>query len=351
MFEQINKIIEHEEIITPIKFMEISDEIYAGILPNQEFKKLDKNKYFKVTSGNGLTVFKAKSFVLKENYVIFCHTLFIDSLFEHLENINELKNIKLITSQTDVPITKNLFDKKPKCISQWFSINIAHIDSNLIPIPLGIVGHDNKKNLTSGNLNKINLDKKREDKIYVNFNLNTNYFHRIIAVKKVLKIKDAIVEKPNMELNEYVKKLSNYKYSITPWGNGVDTHRMWESIYSGCVPITQNHTAFRNIQDLPIIFVDSYKEISKEMLRNYNFENINYEKLKFSWWFDLIQKQKIEEQSKEISFYENEKKNYENVNLFYSKYHKNEKSKKYATFFRKVHKKIFGRNINNKIGI
>ena len=50
MFEKINKIIEHEEIITPIKFMEKSDEIYAGILPNQEFKKLDKNKYFKVFS-------------------------------------------------------------------------------------------------------------------------------------------------------------------------------------------------------------------------------------------------------------------------------------------------------------
>ena len=122
MFEQINEIIEKEEIITPVKFMQKSDTIYAGILPDEEFKKLDRNKYFKVTSGNGLTVFKTKTFILKENYVIFCHTLFVDSLFKHLENINEFKNLKLITSQTDVPITKKLFDKKPKCISQWFSI-------------------------------------------------------------------------------------------------------------------------------------------------------------------------------------------------------------------------------------
>ena len=42
MFEQINEIIEKEEIITPVKFMQKSDVIYAGILPDEEFKKLDK---------------------------------------------------------------------------------------------------------------------------------------------------------------------------------------------------------------------------------------------------------------------------------------------------------------------
>ena len=351
MFEQLNEIIEKEEIITPIKFMQKSDVIYAGILPDEEFKKLDKNKYFSVTSGNGLTVFKTKTFILKENYVIFCHTLFVDSLFKHLENINEFKNLKLITSQTDVPITKKLFDKKPKCISQWFSINVSHLDSNLISIPLGIVGNSNKKNLTSSNLNSINFDNNREDKIYINFNLNTNYFHRIKAVKTALQINGVVLEKPNMELDEYVNKLKNYKYSITPWGNGVDTHRMWECVYSGCIPITQNHTAFQNFQDLPIIFVDSYKNISKNLIDNYNFENINYEKLTFSWWFDLIQKQKIEGQPNELSFYEDEKKNLENVNLYYSKYHINEKNKKYATFLRKAHKKILGKKINKKIGI
>ena len=66
MFEQINEIIEKEEIITPIKFMQKSDTIYAGILPDEEFKKLDRNKYFKVTSGNGLTVLKPKLLFLKK---------------------------------------------------------------------------------------------------------------------------------------------------------------------------------------------------------------------------------------------------------------------------------------------
>ena len=169
--------------------MENSDVIYAGILPDDNFNKLDQSKYFKVTQGNGLTIFKAKNFTLKENYIIFCHTLFIDSLFKHLENIHELKNLKLITSQTDIPITEKLFNKKPKCISQWFSINVSFSNDNLIPIPLGIVGDGNKKNLAANDLIKINLNKQRENKIYFNFNLNTNYFHRISAVKIFLSLK------------------------------------------------------------------------------------------------------------------------------------------------------------------
>ena len=45
--------------------MQKSDVIYAGILPDEEFKKLDKNKYFSVTSGNGLTVFIKTLFLKK----------------------------------------------------------------------------------------------------------------------------------------------------------------------------------------------------------------------------------------------------------------------------------------------
>ena len=42
MFEELNKIIEHNDTITPIKFMENSDVIYAGILPDDNFNKLDQ---------------------------------------------------------------------------------------------------------------------------------------------------------------------------------------------------------------------------------------------------------------------------------------------------------------------
>ena len=105
------------------------------------------------------------------------------------------------------------------------------------------------------------------------------------------------------------------------------------------------------MQDLPIIFVSDYKDISLDMVNKYKFESVNIEKLKFSWWLNLIQSHTIENQSKEININENEEVNKESIKLFYAKYHKNEKRKKYATFFRKLHKKILGKKINTLVGV
>ena len=76
--------------------MENSDVVYAGVLPTEDFKKLDQNRYYEVTYGNGLSIFKNIEFSLKENDIIFCHTLFIDSLFEHLKKFQSLKKSKAL---------------------------------------------------------------------------------------------------------------------------------------------------------------------------------------------------------------------------------------------------------------
>ena len=51
-----------------------------------------------------------------------------------------------------------------------------------------------------------------------------------------------------------------------------------------------------------------------------------------------------------MHFSENKNENINNAILFGSKYH-NLKEEKIFNFFRKVHKKILGRKINNMIGI
>ena len=54
-------------------------------------------------------------------------------------------NIKLITHQSDIPITKKLFNQKPSCIAEWFAVNVDHKDKNLHPLPLGIANNFQKK--------------------------------------------------------------------------------------------------------------------------------------------------------------------------------------------------------------
>jgi hypothetical protein len=75
--------------------------------------------------------------------------------------------------------------------------------------------------------------------VYVNINPNT-YDYR----KKVL---DKIIYKSNFNVSsnkpyiEYLRELASHRFSLCIRGNGLDTHRFWESLYLGVIPIIINN--------------------------------------------------------------------------------------------------------------
>ena len=75
-------------------------------------------------------------------------------------------------------------------------------------------------------------------------------------------------------------------------GNGVDTHRLWEALYSGSIPITKRHPTYEATKDLPVLFVNTYEEINLELLRdfmdNLEIEKINLNKLSKEYWGEVI---------------------------------------------------------------
>ena len=89
-----------------------------------------------------------------------------------------------MTSQSDVKITKQLFKTKPKCISEWYGINIDYEHEKLFPIPLGIANNYSPKNLTYSNFLAKEKVSPKLKKIYCNYNPNTNNYER----KKISRI-------------------------------------------------------------------------------------------------------------------------------------------------------------------
>jgi hypothetical protein len=98
----------------------------------------------------------------------------------------------------------------------------------------------------------------------------------------------------DLTLNYYAK-LANSKFMICPRGCGIDTYRLWDCIYMGCIPIVEKYEGYKQFEDLPILFIDHWKEINyltdtflehkwNEMLEI----NYNYKKLKLSYWKELI---------------------------------------------------------------
>lgn len=62
---------------------------------------------------------------------------------------------------------------------------------------------------------------------------------------------------------EYSRLSQQYEFIACPRGNGIDTHRFWESLYRGSVPVVKRSTWTQMIEELglPIVQVDSWEEI------------------------------------------------------------------------------------------
>ena len=351
MFEIQGQKITKNNVLTSYNFARIADVVYAEAIPDEDYSKLQTKHTFKIKSTNGYTLYKTIRFTLYENCVVFCHLDLIHGLFEHLQDINEFNNITLITSQSDNSVTKKLYNQKPKCISQWFSTNVEYQHSKVTPIPLGIANLRNTKNIIFEDYLNTDLRKLKKNKVFANFNLNTNYFHRFYALKKFFENDLLVLSKPTQTYEEYLNSLVESKYTLSPWGNGVDTHRIWESIYAGSIPITKSHTTFSYFSNLPIILLDSYDDFKIENIKSINFDNMNYEMLTISWWERIIRPSQNIDLSKPKLFKESQKKNQENISFYHNKIKRENLSKSAYTIFRKLHKKILGKKINEFISV
>lgn len=92
---------------------------------------------------------------------------------------------------------------------------------------------------------------------------------------------------------DYMKELKDVAFAICPSGNGLDTHRLWETLILGRIPIV-NKTKLKVYKDLPIVEVEDWEIINEEWL-SYQHKNIvekygsfNMEKVYLNYWKKLF---------------------------------------------------------------
>jgi hypothetical protein len=70
---------------------------------------------------------------------------------------------------------------------------------------------------------------------------------------------------PKVPKEDFYSMLSKFYYNVCPMGNGFDTHRFWETLMVGTVPIVKSHDFYDNLlfqyPKLPIIVVKSWEEL------------------------------------------------------------------------------------------
>ena len=95
--------------------------------------------------------------------------------------------------------------------------------------------------------------------------------------------------------------MKEYKFILSPPGAGEDTHRTWEALYVGAIPIVRSSNLNELYKDLPVLVVENWDVINKEWLElefkkiqeNKEKNKYNMEKLNINYWLRKIRTPKI----------------------------------------------------------
>jgi hypothetical protein len=253
------------DFITGNKFKKISDFIF------------DENGFVKTKVNNEIPIY-----FVKTDYV---ETFFL--------NYKPKTYYKIITHNSDYPITekfKNFLEDHN--LIKWFGQNIDYKHPKLISIPIGIANerwtHGDESTLTK----IVESNYKKENLIYCNFDINTNFKERTKCLDSIKK--NGLNMDSRLGFKEYLTKLSKSFFTISPNGNGIDCHKTWESMYLKTIPIVTESHNISFYENYPIYIIKDWEtfdikkisiELYNDLIRKYDDKIID-----FDYYFNKLKK-------------------------------------------------------------
>ena len=204
----------------------------------------------------------------------------------------------ILAGHSDYPITDEIVQRHPASV--WWAVNSQSLKVNGLPLGITNDCDDSPIHRIYGNtqIMKEVVEEPRmiKNRVYLNFSMHTHpsrqHVYNLFCTKPWVTVGTPVNTMDGRK--EFLREVRNHEFVLCPRGNGVDTHRLWETLYMGSIPIVQRDIAHRGWEDLPIAWVDSWEEVTPEWL-DAQLERIRsgtwaMEKLKASYWIDQIRR-------------------------------------------------------------
>lgn len=187
-----------------------------------------------------------------------------------------------VTHQSDYGITERFKNRLPSSVT-WFAENCeVGGDPNFVGIPNGlnnvdfVVSEKSKWGRYSsnfahlcdfhGDLARQNAKPKQESGlVYMNFTADNSPTERT-HVYNLFKDRPWVTKKHGLSHEEFCSDVHSHPFVLSPRGNGYDCVRTWESIYLRSIPIIKRNNVMEHFKQLPILFVDSWEEVTESFL-------------------------------------------------------------------------------------
>ena len=192
--------------------------------------------------------------------------------------VRELKRpFVLVSGQSDFAASRYKQVLGQKLLHRWYAQNADVQHRKLRPIPIGLNCFEQAPEMKRA---LKNLPAKQK-KVWVNFG-NTHAKRRdawrwfcgdlpktSVAPKpwatcEIKKTKNNVRNNPH--LVAYYGRVAAHRYVAAPRGNGLDTHRLWEALYLGCVPIVQAGPLDALYRRVGALVVRSWTQVTSHLL-------------------------------------------------------------------------------------
>ena len=209
------------------------------------------------------------------------------------------------TDQTDastserIPKYREILDQ----VDWWFATNVIDHHPRIIPVPLGIDYHTRyrHKQISPRDQETTLLELRRQmkpfwerkNRIFADFHTGSSRNHPPrVEARRLLPSDLVTYSQGYMDRNHLWKIYTEYAFVASPAGNGLDCHRHWEILALGGIPVMKSSAIDPIFDDLPVLIVDSWEDLTEDLLHQTvaEFRNMtfNYEKLTLNYYRDLL---------------------------------------------------------------
>jgi len=189
------------------------------------------------------------------------------------------------------------FLEDPRIIA-WFAQNYDGTHNpKMHPIPIGIAnymwphGHvQTIEKVQSKHLSKKYL-------CYLNIDVNTFQQERWPLYKQLSQASFCHRTR-KYDFEKYLSHTALSKFMVSPRGNGLDTHRLWEALYMGSIPIVKTSSLDSLYAELPVLIISDWTQVTESFLENayeeFKRKNFSKDKISMDYWTRLIDSYKTQ---------------------------------------------------------
>jgi hypothetical protein len=263
---------------------------------------ISNDLYLETTSHLSRTLFRKKDFLWKKGVWRNAPQSGL------IKNLVKYPGMNLVLGHADKRIgTGTIATLRALGVRMVFSTNLTHHSPYSFPLPIGLCDASDQTTIHELLGNRDHFLRANESakfpelyngKLLVNFSASNNVAIRG-SLLKFLKREEIKINFQTTEFSDtgrinYLRACRESAYVLCPEGNGIDTHRLWETLYMGGIPIVTSNVAIDSLVEfLPVLVLENWNQLKDNDFLESEWNRIqakehDFSRIESSYWNKLL---------------------------------------------------------------